>query len=173
MRKATAVSSVPPLLLMTTIAQSVVAGDHVEQSGHGVVVDVVALEIDPRPAALRACARQLVVVRMAAGLEQRPGAHVRAADAQHHHAIDLAGQPIGRGEDVVQQRAVCGRGAARAGRRRRRPTAPSPQAPVRPPEQAPGRRALPAARSISRGATQSRSASAEPVAAPAARPSRA
>ena len=77
--------------------------DQVQQALHGVVVDVVALEVDARPAAAP-LARNLVVIRMTAGLEQRPGAHVRAADAQHHHAIHLLGQPIAGGDDPVQQR---------------------------------------------------------------------
>ena len=41
---------------------------------------------------------------MAAGLEQRPGPHVRAADPQHHHPIDLLGQPIAHGGDPIQKR---------------------------------------------------------------------
>ncbi len=41
---------------------------------------------------------------MAAGLHQRPGAHVRAADAQHHHAIHLLGQAVAGGEDAIQKR---------------------------------------------------------------------
>ena len=43
---------------------------------------------------------------MAAGLEQRPGAHVRAADAQHDDAIDLAGQSLGGGQDPAQLAAL-------------------------------------------------------------------
>ena len=92
---------------------------------HGVVVEVVALEVDPRPAAAPLPGK-LVVVGMAAGLEQRPGAHVRAADAQHHHAIDFARQAVAGRDDPVQQWPL-GPAAARAGRRKRRPTAASPR----------------------------------------------
>ena len=86
-------------------APVVAALDQIEQALHGVVVDVVALEVDARPAAAP-LAGNLVVIRMAAGLEQRPGAHVRAADPQHHHPIHLLGQPVAGGDDPIQQRAV-------------------------------------------------------------------
>ena len=96
MRNAAAVSSVPPLLLITTMPQrSPRLSSSRTRSKQRVVVDVVALEVHPRPAAPHR-RRDLVVVLVAARLQQRPGAHVRAADAQHDDAIDLAGQPIGR-----------------------------------------------------------------------------
>ncbi len=84
-------------------APIVAALDQIEQALDGVVVDVVALEVDARPAAAP-LARNLVVIRMAAGVEHRPGAHVRAADAQHQHAIHFFRQPIARGADAIQQR---------------------------------------------------------------------
>ena len=86
-------------------APVVAAFDQIQQALHGVVVDVVALEVDSRPAAAP-LARDFVVIRMAAGLEQRPGAHVRAADAQHQHPIDFLGQPVAGGDDPLQQRPV-------------------------------------------------------------------
>ena len=84
---------------------TVVAGEHVQQAAHRVVVDIIALEIDPRPVPA-GFARKLVVIGMAAGLEQRPRPHVRPADTQNHHAIDLGGQPIAGGDDAVEQGAV-------------------------------------------------------------------
>ena len=117
MRNATAVSSVPPLLLITTIAQrsschrpvgrhsclpcASAVSQQVQQPLRGVVVDVVPLKVHPRFAAALA-PRKLVVVRVAAGLHQGPRPHVRPADAQHHHAIDRVAQPRRRRQDAAQ-----------------------------------------------------------------------
>ena len=40
---------------------------------------------------------ELVVIRMAAGLHQGAGAHIRSTDAQYHHAVDRITQPRSRG----------------------------------------------------------------------------
>ena len=70
----------------------------VEQALRGVVVDVEPLERQPGPAAALA-ARELVVKGVTAGLEERPRAHVRPADAEHHDPIDRLAEPPGRAED--------------------------------------------------------------------------
>lgn len=71
----------------------------VQKPADRLVVDVVPLKVDPRPAA-PLLAAQLVVIGVADGLEQGPGTHVRPADPQDHHPVDLAGQPIGRLTDL-------------------------------------------------------------------------
>ena len=72
---------------------TVVALQQVQQPADAVVIDVVALEVDAGAVAAGR-PRQLVVIGMAAGLEHRPGAHVRPADAEDHDPIHVGRQPI-------------------------------------------------------------------------------
>ena len=66
-----------------------------------VVIDVVALEVDPRlaHAQLRG---HLVVVGVAERVEERRGPEVAAADAEHDDAIDVLAQAVGDADDLAE-----------------------------------------------------------------------
>ncbi len=71
------------------------------QRSTGIVVNVVALEIHPRFAPASSTG-EFVVVGVATGFHHRPSTHVRAADAQHSHGVDLVMNAIGNFEDTAQ-----------------------------------------------------------------------
>jgi len=80
------------------LVQQVAQGHHVR------VVDVVALEVDPRVDSVLGAA-EFVVIRVAAGLEQGAGTHIRAADPEHDHAVHQPAKP-GRGGSNPSQLAL-------------------------------------------------------------------
>ena len=75
--------------------------EHVEQVLQGVVVEVVAFEIDAWQQRT-ILGGQFVVVRAPQRLEQGTGPEIRPADAEDHHPVDILPQPVRLLQDLAQ-----------------------------------------------------------------------